>query len=220
VEKTSGYEKLVRGASVVVGESFPDAELHNVEMRVASKGVVACKGGKRCAEGVACRGLALFVTDPASFDAVSDGSKGWRHGKVKICMTHLKDTEGNALLLGGQDDHSPVPGDQKSQRRPKVLSKSSSGEISSAAVLPPPVNEEIAEGDEEALMPVPPVRTIALKVIHEEGLITMQDVADALNAKDFERMKQFILSLKDENDTLRRQLNLVQQHLISRLLPK
>jgi hypothetical protein len=223
--QTNAFDDLVRGATVVVGETFSDEELHGAKMKIASKGVVKCNGGKRCADNAACVGLALFLTDPKTFDPEPDGNTGWRSNTTKICLTHLKDTNGKALLSGKRAKASLASGEQepekvapkKSGRRRKTLVKSSSGEDrAAAATLPPPVVEEVPE--DEVQMTAPPLRTLAVKVVGSKSLFTAQEFADAIAKGDVNCLRQWIVDLRNENDNLRRLLTDVQQHLISRLL--
>lgn len=222
VTQTDAFNDLVRGVTVVVGETFPDEELHGAKMKIASKGVVKCNGGKRCADNDACVGLALFLTSPETFNPEPDSATGWRSNTTKICLTHLKDEDGASLLSdkrvkGAAPVATSTPKQaSKKQKRRRALVKGSSGERAASPTLSPPIVEQVP--DEEVQMTAPPVQTIALKLVNEEGVIAMQDIADSINDRDVNRMKDLILTLKDENDVLRRQLNIAQQHLIARLL--
>jgi hypothetical protein len=111
-------ERLKRGTSVVVADSFGQADLRGETMIVASKSVVKCNKGGRCA-GNWCVGLAVFVTDPDEVN--TDKDMGWRSGTTKICLTHLKDEEGELLvpppILKQGFDLTPLTEDTPGDRR-------------------------------------------------------------------------------------------------------
>jgi hypothetical protein len=86
---------LIRGNTVVVADSFGQADLRGAKLIVASKGLVRCNRKGRCA-GTWCIGKAVFVTSPNTNK--DDKHMGWRSGTNKICLTHLKDEEGNLIL--------------------------------------------------------------------------------------------------------------------------
>lgn len=88
-------QRLVRGTPVVIADSFGHAHLRGTTQIVASKGPVKCNGKGRCA-GDWCIGLAVFVGDPGSNN--DEKEMGWRSGTTKVCLTHLKDEEGNLVL--------------------------------------------------------------------------------------------------------------------------
>lgn len=88
-------QRLTRGTPVIIADSFGKAELRGDHMIVTSKGPVDCNKGGRCA-GDWCVGLAVFVADPSN--SKRDKKMGWRSGGRKVCLTHLKDTEGNLVL--------------------------------------------------------------------------------------------------------------------------
>lgn len=87
--------RLVRGTRVIVADSVGHAHLRGVEQIIASKAFVKCNRGDRCA-GDWCIGRAVFVMDPATKN--DDRDMGWRNGTTKLCITHLKDMEGNLIL--------------------------------------------------------------------------------------------------------------------------
>jgi hypothetical protein len=88
-------QRLIRGTRVTVADSFGKADLRGAEMIVASKGPVKCNGKGRCA-GDWCEGLAVFLADPETLN--EDKEMGWRGGTVKVCLTHLKDSDGHLVL--------------------------------------------------------------------------------------------------------------------------
>jgi len=88
-------QRLTRGARVTVADSFSKATMRGSEQIVASKGPVKCNGKGRCA-GDWCAGLAVFVTDPTANN--EDKEMGWRGGTTKVCLTHLKDEDGELLV--------------------------------------------------------------------------------------------------------------------------
>jgi hypothetical protein len=88
-------QRLIRGNSVVVADSFGKAANRGQTMIVASKTTVKCNGKGRCA-GDWCIGLSVFLTKKSS--SKKDKEMGWRGGTVKVCLTHLKDEEGRLLL--------------------------------------------------------------------------------------------------------------------------
>lgn len=87
--------RLTRGSPVVVAESFKRTSLRGATMLVASKGVVKCNKGGRCA-GDWCIGQAVFVMSEKAYN--EESKMGWRSGTTKVCLTHLRDTEGEKLL--------------------------------------------------------------------------------------------------------------------------
>ena len=97
-------QRLLRGTSVFIAESFGQAKLRGKNMIVSSKGTVECNGGDRCA-GDWCAGLAVFVGTPESFK--KDKKLAWRKGQIKICLTHVKDN-GGALLVSPPLLHRPT----------------------------------------------------------------------------------------------------------------
>lgn len=86
---------LVRGTPVVVADSVGQPALRGAKMIVASKGSVKCNGKGRCA-GPWCSGQAVFLTTPESNK--EDKEMGWRGGTTKVCLTHVKDEEGNLIV--------------------------------------------------------------------------------------------------------------------------
>jgi hypothetical protein len=88
-------QRLIRGTQVSIADSFGQAHLRGSKQIVASKGPVKCNGKGRCA-GDWCIGLAVFLTDPDSKNDEKD--MGWRSGTTKVCLTHVKDEEGNLVL--------------------------------------------------------------------------------------------------------------------------
>jgi hypothetical protein len=86
---------LARGTPVIIADSFGKPKLRGAKMMVASKSTVKCNKKGRCA-GNWCLGLSAFVADP---DTVNDEKDmGWRQGTTKVCLTHLKDKDGNLVL--------------------------------------------------------------------------------------------------------------------------
>ena len=85
---------LVRGMTVVVGDSYPVEDLHGKKMTVASKGVVKCKG-KDCDDS--CPGFALFVTRPEDYVDPPTKERPWRTGTIKICLSQLLDKKKQSL---------------------------------------------------------------------------------------------------------------------------
>jgi len=106
-------QRLTRGQKVIVAESYGKANLRGKQMIVTSKSTVPCNGGGRCA-GKWCVGAAIFATDVKS--SKEDKEMGWRGGSAKICLTHLKDSEG--VLL--------VPPPLLAQVTPAILARPSS----------------------------------------------------------------------------------------------
>ena len=88
-------QRLTRGTPVIVGESFGRAKLRGKNQIVTSKGPVKCNKGGRCA-GDWCIGMAVFVA--AANSAKKDKKMGWRANTTKICLTHLKDSDGELIL--------------------------------------------------------------------------------------------------------------------------
>ena len=88
-------QRLIRGTKVVVAESFEKGALRGKTLVVASKQVVTCKKGGRCA-GNWCVGLAVFATNASNFK--KDKKLAWRTGAHKICLTHLTDEDGELFL--------------------------------------------------------------------------------------------------------------------------
>lgn len=93
--KQAMEQQLIRGTRVVVGESFRKPGLRGEEMIVASRGLVKCNGKGRCA-GDWCAGLAVFLADPETVN--EEKEMGWRGGTKKVCLTHLRTPEGDAVL--------------------------------------------------------------------------------------------------------------------------
>lgn len=93
--KTVMEQRLIRGTRVVIADSFGKADLRGEEMIVASKGPVKCNGKGRCA-GDWCIGLSVFLADPDTLH--EDKEMGWRGGTTKVCLTHVKDSEGHLYL--------------------------------------------------------------------------------------------------------------------------
>lgn len=94
-KNTEFSQRLVRGTPVVIADSFGVAGLRSAKQVVASKGPVKCNGKGRCA-GDWCIGLAVFTTSPDTIN--EDKSLGWRSGTAKVCLTHIKDSEGRLVL--------------------------------------------------------------------------------------------------------------------------
>ena len=91
---------LKREGKIKVGDSYPREDLVGKTLTIASKTVTVCNGAGRCASEAHCIGLSLFATDPQVPKAKPKKDKkiGWRHGTVKICLTHLMTTKGEPLI--------------------------------------------------------------------------------------------------------------------------
>lgn len=93
--KTLLEQRLVRGTPVIIADSFARPALRSAEQVVASKGPVKCNKGGRCA-GDWCVGLAVFTMDPETLH--DDKDMAWRSGTTKVCLTHIKDEDGQLIL--------------------------------------------------------------------------------------------------------------------------
>lgn len=122
-------QRLTRGTTVIVGNSFGQAKLRGKTQIVTSKGPVKCNGGGRCA-GDWCLGLAIFVADART--AKKDKKMGWRGGTTKICLTHLKDESGHLLvpppLLQQEEDEAPLRALAESASRSASVNEPSNGD--------------------------------------------------------------------------------------------
>lgn len=107
---------LVRGKTVVVGDSYSVEDLHGKKMRIASKGVVKCKG-KDCGDD--CVGFALFVSTPEDFIEVPSKEQPWRTGTVKICVTQLLSKKKQPLIEVIDFSAAPVEEPKKKRGRPR-----------------------------------------------------------------------------------------------------
>jgi len=100
---------LVRDGTVKVSKNYSEVEdLRGKKLTIASKGATVCNGKGRCASEDHCLGLSVFVTDPKVPAAKKTGDKkiGWRHGTVKICLTHLEDESGTPFIDLDQPIHA------------------------------------------------------------------------------------------------------------------
>ena len=100
-------QRLPRGTTVTVTDSFGKAALRGAQMIVASKGPVKCNKGGRCA-GKWCVGLAVFVAAPAT--SKEDKEMGWRGGTTKVCLTHLRDTDNDLVIATPLSRKKAKPG--------------------------------------------------------------------------------------------------------------
>jgi len=88
-------QRLIRGCPVIVADSVGQADLRGKTLIVSSKGPVKCNRGGRCA-GDWCVGLAVFLADPKS--SKKDKKMGWRKDTAKVCLTHIKDENGDLVV--------------------------------------------------------------------------------------------------------------------------
>ena len=109
---------LRREGKIKVSDTYPREDLRGKTLTIASKGTTVCNGKGRCASDAHCIGLSVFVTDPVvpAAKAKKDKKIGWRHGTVKICLTHLKDEDGKGLI----PLDVPLPARQKRTPRSDV----------------------------------------------------------------------------------------------------
>jgi hypothetical protein len=173
-------QRLTRGTPVIVAESFGKAKLRGKKQIVTSKGPVKCNRGGRCA-GNWCPGLAVFVAPEKS--TKRDKKMGWRGGTVKVCLTHLKDADGDLLVpppltLQGSGEHPAFPTD------PKILPEtpSRSGGSASSEVS----WSDLAEADS--------ARDYARLVLFARTLKTQNE---ALKSKVIEAQERLIEHLMD-----------------------
>lgn len=91
---------LQRHGFVVIGDSYSDESIHGERVEIISKGPVVCNKKGRCADESQCIGAkgALFVRDPNYKPTGDEAPTGWRTGTLKICLTHLRNEHGAALL--------------------------------------------------------------------------------------------------------------------------
>jgi len=166
---------LVRDGTVKVSKNYSEVEdLRGKKLTIASKGTTVCNGKGRCASEDHCLGLSVFVTDPKVPAAKKTGDKkiGWRHGTVKICLTHLEDESGAPLI----DIDQPVP------TRAKRAGKSKSV---NPAELPNRVFVPANNGKPQSLVGV-----------------TWQELAYAHQGKDVDLLATYCRTLKSEHEKM------------------
>jgi len=129
-------QRLIRGTPVIVADSFGKAAMRSKKVIVASKGPVKCNGKGRCA-GDWCPGLAVFVTNPES--AKEEKEMGWRGGTTKVCLTHLKDEDGNLVVA------------PPSLRAARKKTTSARGDVQEGVVTWEDLANTVADGDFNAL---------------------------------------------------------------------
>jgi hypothetical protein len=109
---------LTRGDKVKIADTHPDENFRGKTRVVASPAPITCRGNGRCA-GNNCQGEAVFLIEKAP-PADVDQRKGWRQDTIKLCTTHLTDTNGILLVPA---DATPVA--PKKKAKTTVAKKSS-----------------------------------------------------------------------------------------------
>lgn len=170
---------LVRDGTVRVSKNYSEVEdLRGKKLTIASKGTTVCNGKGRCASEDHCVGLSVFVTDPKVPAAKKTGDKkiGWRHGTVKICLTHLEDESGIPFI----DLDQPLP-----PRGKRTGKSKDSKAVSGIEELPNRVFEPVGNGKPQTLVGV-----------------TWQELAYAHQEQDTDLLATYCRTLKAEHEKM------------------